>query len=209
MSEQSESIRLLATLDSVWTEIRAAHPDVPPVILLAAPGDRERHTKIGHFWALKWKHRTEGNLHEVVLIAEYLQRTPQQVMEVLLHEAAHACNFVRGVKDCSSNQYHNRSFKLTAEELGLRVTQRRNYGFSCTDLQPETEKRWAAQIERLGNEIRIFRRGRRGRKLGVQTPNSRNLRASCACGFLIRVARATLSATEILCSRCDQVFREG
>ena len=92
-----ESVVCFTTLDAVWSAIRAAHADVPPVVLLTAPGERSQR-KIGHFWALKWQHRTEGNLHEVVLVAEYLNRTASDVLEVLLHEAAHACNFVRGIR---------------------------------------------------------------------------------------------------------------
>ncbi len=203
-----ESVRLLTTLDSVWSAIRVAHPDVPPVVLLTAPSDRSQR-KIGHFWALKWQHRTAGNLHEVVLVAEYLNRTANDVLEVLLHEAAHACNFVRGIKDCSANQYHNRAFRKTAEELGLHVEQRSHYGFARTSLTTETVKRWAEQIELLGREIQVSRRWKRRRELGVQTPNSRNLRASCACGFLIRVSRSTLSQTEIQCGRCRKAFVEG
>jgi hypothetical protein len=203
-----ESVRLLTTLDSVWSAIRVAHPDVPPVVLLTAPSDRSQR-KIGHFWALKWQHRTAGNLHEVVLVAEYLNRTANDVLEVLLHEAAHACNFVRGIKDCSANQYHNRAFRKTAEELGLHVEQRSHYGFAHTSLTTETVKRWAEQIELLGREIQVSRRWKRRRELSVQTPNSRNLRASCACGFLIRVSRSTLSQTEIQCGRCRKAFVEG
>jgi len=203
-----ESVRLLTTLDAVWSAIRAAHADVPPVVLLTAPGERSQR-KIGHFWALKWQHRTEGNLHEVVLVAEYLNRTACDVLEVLLHEAAHACNFVRGIKDCSANQYHNRAFRKTAEELGLHVEQMGHYGFAHTSLTEETEKRWSEQIAMLGREIQVFRRWNRKRKLGVQTPNRRNLRCSCACGFLIRVSRTTLNQTEIQCGRCRKRFVEG
>lgn len=204
---QNEGIRLLQTLDSVWQAIRAAHPEVPPVLLLAAPSQRQ-HGPWGHFAALRWQHRTDGKLHEVAVFAEYLDQGPQHLLELLIHEAAHACNYVRGIKDCSASQYHNRAFKKTAEELGLEVERMGHRGFAETRLRPETATRFGRQVLQLGEEIRAFRRwSRRSVNVGVQTPSSRNLRASCDCGFLIRVARSTLAATQITCSQCRRPFR--
>ncbi len=207
MTQASESVRLIATVDAVWSAIRAAHPDVPAVLLMTAPSCGDRRA-IGHFWPMKWQHRTDGDLHEVILFAEYLNRTPAEVFGTLLHEAAHACNFVRKVKDCSASQYHNAEFRKTAEELGLKVKQMAPYGWALTTLKEETEKRWASQIEQLGKGIQVFRRsGQSG--VRVQTPKTRNLRASCACGFLIRVAKATIERTEIKCGSCGSPFAVG
>ncbi len=204
---QNEGIRLLETLDSVWQAIRAAHPEVPPVLLLAAPSQRHE-GPMGHFSALRWEHRTNGKLHEVVVFAEYLDQDPEHLLEILIHEAAHACNHVRGIKDFSANQYHNRAFKKTAEELGLEVERVEHFGFAETSLRPETALRFEKQVQQLGAEIRAFRRwSRRSLRVGVQTSSSRNLRASCDCGFLIRVARSTLAATQITCSQCRRPFR--
>ena len=201
---QNEALRLLATLDRVWTSIRAEHKDVPQVLLLAAPSSR-RHGPIGHFSALRWQHRTAGALHEVVLFAEYLHQEPTRVLEVLLHEAAHAANYAQGIKDCSASQYHNLSFKRTAEELGLLVQRYGHRGFADTKLRPETAVRFAVQLKLLGDEIKAYRRWSRDKAVGVKTP-SRNLKASCRCGYLIRVARSTLAATEIRCGQCQQPF---
>ena len=207
-AQASESVRLIATVDAVWSAIRAAHPDVPAVLLMTAPSCGDRRA-IGHFWPMKWQHRTEGDLHEVILFAEYLNRTPAEVFGTLLHEAVHACNFVRKVKDCSASQYHNAEFRKTAHELGLKVKQMAPYGWARTELTEETEKRWAEQIEQLGKGIQVFRRTSQGKSVGVQTPKTRNLRASCACGFLIRVSKATIERTEIKCGSCGSPFAVG
>ena len=41
---------------------------------------------------------------------------------VILHEAAHALAYARGIKDTSrQGRYHNKHFKTCAEQLGLAV----------------------------------------------------------------------------------------
>ena len=49
-------------------------------------------------------------------------RGPRAVVEVMLHEAAHALATRRGIKDTSAagNRYHNKRFVALAAELGLR-----------------------------------------------------------------------------------------
>lgn len=123
-------------------------------------------------------------------------------MATLLHEAAHAINFVRGVADCSRSQYHNKMFAAQAERLGLEANRVDHYGFASTRLRPGTGERYAAQLNLLGRVL-IHRTA------GVQTPTarpSRNVRAACPCGFLIRVARRTLTETTITCGTCSRPF---
>ena len=119
------SVGLIAALARVWTSIRSKHPAVPGVVILAAPGARDQPRVLGHFAALRWsaKENSGKALHEVVVVAEYLNRPAEDVVETLLHEAAHAMNFDRGIKDCSRSQYHNARFKVAAEEVGLTVEQ--------------------------------------------------------------------------------------
>lgn len=204
-AEQSESVRIIGALSKVWGDIRKAHADVPDVVLLLSPAHDER--AIAHFWASRWQHPTEGARHEVVMFGEHMNRSAEQVMGTLLHEAAHAQNHVRGIKDCSANQYHNREFKRAAEGLGLEVKQLGGYGYALTNLSEEAAKRWKEQIELIRKEIQIHRRKKASAgKVGVQTPKGRNLKASCGCGHLIRVAKTTMQKTEIKCGTCNQPF---
>lgn len=136
--DERTSLLLVSTLTHVWSAIRARHPEVPGVILLAAPATRGN--VLGHFAALRWRGRrqVDKQVHEVVVVAEHLDRPPEEVLGTLLHEAAHAVNFERGIKDCSKNQYHNARFQEAAESLGLVVEKMPHYGWASTRLREET-----------------------------------------------------------------------
>lgn len=50
----------------------------------------------------------------------------------LLHEMVHVSNFIQGVVDCRSNQYHNKDFMLAAVKVGLTCVRHRNHGWVTT-----------------------------------------------------------------------------
>jgi hypothetical protein len=216
MDERS-SVHLIAALADVWSAIRARHPDVPGVMLLAAPAGRRRGNVLGHFAALRWQAKGkhgEGAVHEVAVIAEHLNRKAEDIVETLIHEAAHAMNFARGIRDCSSSQHHNRRFKAAAEELGLVVERVPHYGYALTRLPFETADTYAAPITELA-KVLAYRRSRfatsptGGSSDTANTtpkPSSRSRKATCACGFIIRVAKATLAQTTIRCDSCGHAF---
>jgi len=214
------SVVLIEALARIWSRIRVHHPEVPGVMLLAAPSQRRDLSVLGHFAPLRWRHKEKGgsHYHEVVVVAEHLDRKPADIVETLLHEAAHALNFARGIKDCTSSQYHNARFKQTAAELGLAVEQVKHYGFALTSLKPETESRYEEDIKHLA-EVLIHRAkpvmatgpgtttGSDPDENGEDKPTSRNRRATCQCPFIIRVARSTLDKTVIRCESCGGPFQ--
>lgn len=218
MDEQT-SVRLIEALARVWTRIRLLHPEVPAVVLLTAPAARDQMNVLGHFAALRWtgKRKENHHLHEVVVVAEHLDRPAEEIIETLIHEAAHALNFERGIYDCSRSQYHNQRFKAAAEELGLEVAQVRHYGFAHTSLPKTTAEKYTAELHQL---IAVLIHRRRPPPIGEGTmppsggtdedddqPRSRSRKATCACGYIIRVAKQTLQDTTIRCESCGEPFR--
>jgi hypothetical protein len=167
---------------------------------------------LGHFAALRWRGRRENNLHEVVVIAEHLNRGAEDVVGTLIHEAAHAMNFERGIHDCTRSQYHNRSFAKAARELGLEVEQVPNYGFAVTRLLEETTASYAAEIENLRAVLvhrhRPLTPAGPGPPAGDDDdkPGSRSRKAICPCGHIIRVSKKTIEATVIRCDTCGEPF---
>lgn len=197
---------LTDALSRVWDAIQTHHPSVPSVVLLPVPNPHKHQNVLGHFAAMRWQPKTDGgglHLHEVVVVAEHLNRSAADIVGTLLHEAAHALNFELGIHDCSANQYHNRAFKAAALELGLQVEQVPHYGFAVTTLLPETVEKYAAQIAEL-ESVLVHRKGLYAR---MRPPMHRLFKASCQCPLNIRVARATIAATVIRCETCDQPFR--
>ena len=215
---ERQSVVLIEALTRVWSRIRVHHPGVPGVMLLAAPSQRGDLSVLGHFAPLRWRHKTRGDTgyHEVVVVAEHLDRSAADIVETLLHEAAHALNFERHIKDCSRSQYHNREFKAAAEELGLAVEQVPHYGFALTRLREDTRQRYDEDIKQLA-EVLIHRakpipipgvstpKGGE-EELPEDKPGSRSRKAVCKCSFIIRVAKSTLEQTTIRCEKCGEEF---
>lgn len=212
------SVVLIEALTRIWSRIRVFHPDVPGVMLLAAPSPRGDLSVLGHFAPLRWRGKKTGGTHhhEVVVVAEHLDRDPTEIVGTLIHEAAHALNFERGIHDCSRSQYHNRAFKEAAEQLGLSVEQVPHYGFAVTRLKPETAARYEEDIQHLAEVL--IHRAKPAAASGVsppkggtddspdERPGSRSRKAVCKCSFIIRVAKTTLEQTTIRCESCGEAF---
>ena len=213
------SVRLIEALSAVWSKIRERHPDVPGVVLLAAPSPRRELNVLGHFAALRWSghKKNGGHFHEVVVVAEHLDREAEAIISTLVHEAAHAMNFERGIFDCSRSQYHNQRFKDAAEELGLEVSQVPHYGFAFTRLPKEMTVVYGKEIENLKKALVHRRRPLVIHKVPEDKPTtddedkplSRNRKAICACAppFIVRVSKKTLEDTVIRCENCGEPFR--
>src|SRR5579871_5052072 len=146
---ERRSVLLIDVLSRIWSKIRARHPGVPGVVLLAAPAKRALPNSLGHFAALRWKASREGQhpIHEVVVVAEYLDRPAEEIVGTLLHEATHSFNYERRRRDCSANQYHNKLFQETAQALGLDVAQIPHYGWARTRLTSATKNVYEEEIE--------------------------------------------------------------
>ena len=219
------AVELTIALSGVWKAVQSHHPEVPHVVLLAAPNPHTNTNVLGHFAALRWT-ATPGHggiLHEVVVVAEHLNRSAEDVVATLIHEAGHALNFARGIHDCSRSQYHNRKFEAAAKELGLDVTQVAHYGFALTAMPAETAQRYNAETEAL-RQVLMHRRPMVSASKPTATgagdsgddesddadppdKGGRYKKASCKCPFNIRVARATLAATTIQCATCGESFQ--
>ncbi len=225
MKIREPSVPLIEALSSVWSRIRELHPDVPSVVLLPAPAGKGRRQVLGHFAALRWSAKEQGCglLHEVVVVAEHLNRAAGDIVETLIHEAAHAMNFARGIKDCSpSSQYHNTSFKKSAQELGLTVEKVANYGFALTSMPDATRTLYEIEIEGLEAVLLHRMSFVTARPTSSEDPadgddttagdedtegSSRSRKAVCDCSFIIRVSRKTMAETSIVCETCGSAFR--
>ncbi len=221
------SVALTLALARVWAAIRAHHPDVPEVVLLPVPNPHGQRGVLGHFAALRWQPRSDAGgkrIHEVVVVAEHLDRSAEDVVGTLVHEAAHALNFERGIRDCSRSQYHNQRFQSAAEELGLDVTQVPHYGFALTRLRAETTARYASETAGLTVVLMHRRAETAATPVPKGTGNAaddsdstdnndktdtggRYKKASCQCPFNIRVSRKVMTTTVIRCETCGESFQ--
>ena len=112
---------------------RFADNKLPKVIITIQEAGRKN--AYGWFGESFWKDGIcEQGVCEINLSAEYMGRDSHAILETLLHEMAHLKNAINGVRDCTSGQYHNKKFKLAAEEFGLKVKRMGNKGWAFTSL---------------------------------------------------------------------------
>jgi hypothetical protein len=223
ISEAAAS-QVVRACEEAWEAIRTHHPDLPDAVMILGSGvERGRLVKLGHWWAGRWV--ADGQPRgEVLLAGEALHLKPEEVFEVLLHEAAHGLNAARGVKDTSrEGRYHNARFGAAAREVGLHVAAMPPYGVARTSLTDETRERYGPSIDRLGEVMRIARHiergvrggGEQGREQEGATADQEEQRskgralAMCGCGRKLRVAPTVLAAGPIVCGICEKEFSAG
>lgn len=199
---------LVAALELAWAAIQSEHPDVPAAVVITGAGSQgaRGRLRLGHFTASRWEVGAAGELCEIFVGGEGLARGALPVLATLLHEAAHALAHTRTIKDTSrQGRYHNRRFKLLAEELGLWVEHHPQLGWSPTTLPEQTAAPYAPVIAALEAAITAHRHveetgagaRRGGRNLAV---------CVCACGRRIRIAPSVLALGPITCGVCDERF---
>ena len=201
---------LIAAFERAWTQIRRVHPEVPPAVLITGSGSDSRRRnmlRLGHFAAGSWQGGADGDaIDEIFVGGEGLERGARDVFATLLHEAVHALARVREIKDTSrQGRYHNKRFKVLAEELGLKIDHDPSIGWSLTTLPDDTALRYADTIEQLEHAITIYRR-HEGAGASKPAKKSGPKPCVCECGRRIRVAPKVLALGPILCGVCEQPF---
>ena len=227
---------VVALLEKVWARIRADHPELPEVVITTGSGEG---VKWGHFRPESWKVRAAegaavsetgpGRRHELFLASEALAKGATQVLQTMLHEAAHTISRVRDVKDTSrQGRWHNAEFKKAAAEMGLEHKGSKadaSHGFSFVTLTQATKDRYADLLVDLDREIRLTgllpiwlggsgededeRGGERitGKPKG-EGSKSGPLKATCQCEepVIVRLSQKVLDMGVVRCDRCEALF---
>ena len=118
---------------------KLADGKLPKVVITIQEAGRKN--ALGWFGKGYWSDKIcKDGVSEINLSAEWMSRSPEAILETLLHEMAHLKNAVNGIRDCTSGQYHNKHFKRAAEEFGLEVERGGNKGYAFTSLGELGEK---------------------------------------------------------------------
>ena len=101
--------RIIAALEHAWAAIQDQHPDVPDVVIVTGAGSNQKGTPEGyrlrgHHWPERWvlDGQDGPRAPELFIAGELLSAGGRAVLEVMLHEAAHALATRRGIKDTSA-----------------------------------------------------------------------------------------------------------
>jgi hypothetical protein len=111
---------------------------------------------LGWFAWSRWETRDAAILDEINFVPEYLNRDVFDIAETLLHELVHLANYTARIRDCTSNQYHNRHFRDRAAGVGLACERMSPYGWAKTSLTPALRERVAA-LQPDANAFDLFR----------------------------------------------------
>ena len=157
---------LTEALERCWSAIRKNHPELPEVVILiesnsATVGTKKKSnslSKLGHFFNSSWRDKDGTMYHEVVVTGEHLARPATAIFGTLLHEATHAMNFVKGLKDTTrQGRYHNKVFKKMALEMGMVCQQLKSgstsFGWAITKMTPQTVLKYKDEIANLKETI--------------------------------------------------------
>jgi hypothetical protein len=211
---------LVLALEAAWETMRERHPAIAPAVIVVASGTMGGSPRYGHFAAARWRRAVDGGeLAEILVSGEGLERGAVPVLGTLLHEGAHALAHARGVKDTSrQGRWHNAKYRRFAEELGLVLRQVDGIGWSGTVVPAETAAAYAEQLEAIAAAIVVYRRAENesgpgvvagiegGGSEGESGTSSKGGGIECPCGRRIRVARAVLEAGPISCGLCGGDF---
>lgn len=170
---------------------RFADNELPKVVITIQESGRRN--AYGWFGNGFWSDLAAGEgVPEINLSAEYVGRKPEGVLETLLHEMAHLLNAVRGVRDCSSGQYHNKHFKSAAEQFGLKVERSGNRGWSYTSLDTEGEQ----AIKEFKPNTDVFRSLKRRPTTGPREKKYVSLIIGAEYGDMLSDALATVNMSQ-------------
>lgn len=211
----------VAALERGWAAIQEHHPELPDTVIVLGTGvERGRLVKLGHWWGGQWQVGSEPR-GEVLLAGEALNLPADDVFAVLLHEAAHSLNAARGIRDASrGGRYHNGNFRTTAAAMGLRVDRADPYGWARTSLGELARERYAGEITRIAEQMRLARhmpaRGAEGvgkpgtegaqSERGGERNRSKRPAAECGCGRKMRMAPSVLVRGPVVCGLCSTEF---
>ena len=140
---------------------------------------------------------SEGNpikFYEINICADALYLTSTEIAEIMLHEMAHIYGAQYNIKETSrSGCYHNKKFKVIAEEHGLNCFQTNN-GFNNTSLNDDAKD----FIEQMNyGELKLARER-------CYTRNHSYIRYVCpSCGSIIRSTKPV----HVLCIDCNVQFQ--
>lgn len=221
---------VVTLLEKVWNRIRENHPELPEVVIITGSGE---YAKWGHFRADSWRDGSTKR-HELFLASEALAKGSGQVLQTMIHEAAHTLCRVREIKDTSrQGRWHNAEFRKAAEELGLTHPGNKahpSHGFAFVKLTQATKDRYADLTAELDREIKLtghlptwlggkadedednggerIAKPKGGEEGGETKVHTGSMKATCECAepLIIRLSKKVLEMRVVRCDQCESLF---
>ena len=174
------------------------------VLTIGGGSERPGRLRLGHFAAERWVGEEGSTVSELFIGGEGLRSGADELLDTVLHEAAHGLAHARGIKDTSrQGRWHNSRYRDVAVELGLEVDKDDSLGWSTTTLTAATKASYAEVLAQLAEVVTTYRRP----DVHGDRSNSNNpIAMSCQCPRKIRASRTVAAAGPIVCTLCRQPF---
>ena len=168
----------------------------------------------GHVSTSKvWQTEQGTQSYELNIGADYLYRPIENIVATLIHEGCHLYAMQNGIKDTSNRGvYHNKYFKMLAEERGLCVSRHDKYGWAHTSPTDETIEfciKYELQEIKCSRNTGFGFMGIGTGKAGNGTPTkpttgkTNSIKWVCpCCGAIVRSTRVL----NIVCGDCNTTF---
>ena len=161
-----------------------------PVIVIQTKGRSK--DLLGWFGADRWK-QDDKDIGEITICAESLNKNP---IETLIHEMAHYANYCEKTEDCNNAGYHNKNFKVKAENYGLNCQKDGRRGLAHTEI--------GERLQIILNDIKVdkkvFKLYRQSRA-SITAPTKMK-KWKCAC-TTVRCA----TDLHAVCAACNKEFQ--
>ncbi len=185
-------IPIIKELERIYDAINAKYGFKYPRPLITIQTKGTAKNTLGWFNANTWEHEKK-EIGEINICAESLNKNP---VETLIHEMSHYGNHCEKILDCNGAGYHNKNFKVKAENYGLNVEKRGRYGWALTTV--------SEKLQIILNDLKInkevFALYRKTRITAIAPTKMKKYRCACTT---VRCA-TELHAT---CLACKQEFK--
>jgi hypothetical protein len=150
------------------------------------------------------KEKDGEKFHEIFISASSFHRGAEAILGTLLHETAHSLDVKAGRVGVSQEGYHNKTFKSTAESLGLEIQQVKRIGWSETKTPASCLKRWEKALNIIAEALKLVAMNDAEKPKGR---NKNNKVAVCQCGEKIRLSLKAYNLTRPFCQNCETEFQ--
>lgn len=170
---------------------------------------KTRGRTLGHFTLDKtWKNKNDAEsdedaYYEINIDPRWFcDRTPEEVVETLLHEMCHYANKMSDIKDCNGN-IHNKKFKTLAESVGLIVEKGKSVGWGYTSLSDELKEYIQEEINPDAEAFEYFR-ACVNKDSGIKPPKKKKI-FEYTCPDCGQTAKGKIDIA-IKCGLCDVIM---
>ena len=95
--------------------------------------------------------------YQIIVGGDFVKIDANALLVHLLHEMVHLSNFMQGIVDCRSNQYHNKEFMQAAVKAGLVCMRHRNQGWvTSLDVPASDEEVCVPDSDVIDRRVKAF-----------------------------------------------------